>query len=277
VLEKIEEERPAADGDVVDLTLTFQDEEYGDLVREHQLVSLPEDPSHPFVLDLVRGLRPGETNAGEVTIPDQYMLPDWAGRTCRAAVMVHEIKSVRAAPLDAAFAQRMGHDTVEALREALRSQLLGMMTDRARDREVRDLLEALIERNPFEVPRAMVEERAQTLVESIAAQLMDGMSRAMSPSLDDLDQEKRAQVMQEAEFSARRELILEAIGREEGIRLEDGESDQGIEAMAARTGQPAEVLRNMLLRGGMDAFEAKLLEDKIVAWLVERAEIVTEE
>jgi trigger factor len=229
------------------------------------------------VLDLVRGLRRGETNAGEVTVPDGYVMSDWAGRTCRAAVMVHEIKSVRAAPLDAAFAERMGYDSVDAVREALRSQLLEMMADRARDREVRSLIEALIERNPFDVPRPMVIERAQTLVESIAAQLMDGMSQAMSTSLDDLEEEKRVQVLEEAEFSARRELILEAVGRQEEIRLEDGECDAGIAAMAARTGQPAEALRSALLRGGMAKFEAKLLDDKIIEWLLERAEIVTEE
>jgi trigger factor len=276
VLETVEEDRPAADGDVVDLTLTFQDEKYGDLVRDHQLLSLPDDPTHSFVLDLVRGLRRGETDAADVTIPDDYVLPDWAGRTCRAAVMVHAIKELCPPPLDAAFARRVGHDSVEDLREALRSQLLEMMARRGRDRETRNLVEVLIERNPFEVPRPMVTERAQTLVDNIAAQLMDGMSQAMALTLDDLDEEKREHVLEEAEFSVRRELILEAIGRQEGIRLEDEERDAGIEGMAAQSGQPVEGLRSALLQGGMAKFEAKLLEDKIIAWLLERAEIVAE-
>ena len=276
VLETVEEDRPVADGDVVDVTLTFQDAEYGDLVRDHQLVRLPDDPNHPFVLDLVRGMRRGEMNAAEVTIPGDYIVPDWAGRSCRAAVLVHEIKALRPPPLDAAFAQRVGHDSVEELREALRSELLEMMAQRGRDREMRSLIETLIERNPFEVPEPMVADRAQTLVESISAQLVDGMSQAMFVTLDDLDEEKREQVLEEAEFSVRREVILEAIGRQEGIRLEEGECDAGIERMAAQTGQPGEVLRGALLQGGMAKFEAKLLEDKIIAWLLDRAEIVAE-
>jgi trigger factor len=277
VLETVEEDRPVADGDVVDVTLTFQDQEYGDLVRDHQLVRLPDDPTHPFVLNLVRGLRPGEMNAAEVTIPGDYIVPDWAGRGCRAAVLVHAIKTLCPPPLDAAFAQRVGHDSVEDLREALRSELLEMMAQRGRDHEMRGLIEAVIERNSFEVPRPMVAARAQTLVESIAAQLMDGMSQAMSPSLDDLDDEKRGQVLEEAEFSVRREVILEAIGRQEGICLEEEECDAGIERLAAQAGQPVEALRRALLEGGMASFEAKLLEDKIIAWLLERAEIVVEE
>ena len=111
-------------------------------------------------------------------------------------------------------------------------------------------------------------------MESISAQLVDGMSQAMFATLDDLDEEKREQVLEEAEFSVRREVILEAIGRQEGIRLGDGECDAGIERVAAQTGQPGEALRRALLQGGMDKFEAKLLEDKIIAWLLERAEIV---
>jgi trigger factor len=277
VLETVEEDRPVADGDVVDVTLTFQDPEYGDLVREHQLVRLPDDPAHPFVLDLVRGLRRGGMNAAQVTIPGSYVVPDWSGRTCRAAVLVHEIKELCPPPLDAAFAERVGHDSVESLREALRSQLLEVMAQRGRDREMRSLIEALIERNPFEVPRPMVAGRAQTLVESISAQLVDGMSRAMFLTVDDLDEEKREQVLEEAEFSVRREVILEAIGRQEAIRLEEGECDAGMERMAAQTGQPAEILRSALAQGGMAKFEAKLLEDKIIAWLIERAEIVAEE
>jgi trigger factor len=276
-LETVEADRPVADGDVVDVTLTFQDAEYGDLVRDHQLVRLPDDPNHPFVLDLVRGMRRGEMDAAEVTIPGDYIVPDWAGRNCRAAVLVHEIKTLCPPPLDAAFAQRVGHDSLEELREALRSQLLEMMGQRGRDREMRSLIEALIDRNPFEVSGSMVADRAQTLVESISAQLVDGMSRAMFVTLDDLDEEKREQVLEEAEFSVRREVILEAIGRQEGIRLEEGECDAGIERMAAQTGQPGEVLRGALLEGGMAQFEAKLLEDKILAWLLDRAEIVAEE
>jgi len=275
-LETVEEDRPVADGDVVDVTLTFQDPEYGDLVRDHQLVRLPDDPAHPFVLDLVRGLRRGETEAAEVTIPGDYIVPDWAGRNCRAAVLVHEIKALCPPPLDAAFAQRVGHETVEDLREALRSELLGMMAQRGRDREMRSLIEALIDGNAFEVPAPMVADRAQTLVESISAQLVDGMSQAMFVTLDDLDEEKREQVLEEAEFSVRREVILESIGRQEAIRLEEGECDAGIERMAAQTRQPPEVLRSALAQGSMAKFEAKLLEDKIIAWLIERAEIVAE-
>jgi len=277
VLEAIEEDRPAADGDVVDVTLTFQDAEYGDLVRDHQLVRLPDDPNHPFVLDLVRGLRRGETEAAEVTIPGDYIVPDWAGRNCRAAVLVHELKALCPPPLDNAFAQRVGHDTVEDLREALRSELLGMMAQRGRDREMRSLIEALIDGNAFEAPAPMVADRAQTLVESISAQLVDGMSQAMFVTLDDLDEEKREQVLEEAEFSVRREVILEEIGRQEEIRLGEGERDAGIERMAAQTRQPPEALRSALAQGGMAKFEAKLLEDKIIAWLIERAEIVAEE
>jgi trigger factor len=189
-------------------------------------------------------------------------------------VVVHAIKALCPPPLDAAFAQRVGHDTVEDLRAALRSQLLEMMAQRGRDREMRDLIETLIERNPFEVPRPMVAERAQTLVESISAQLVDGMSQAMFVTIDDLDEEKREQVLEEAEFSVRREVILEAIGRQEEIRLEEGERDAGIERVAAQAGQPGEALRSALLQGGMDTFEAKLLEDKIIVWLLDRAEIV---
>jgi trigger factor len=277
VLETVEEDRPVADGDVVDVTLTFQDAEYGDLVRDHQLVRLPDDPNHPFVLDLVRGMRRGEMDAAEVTIPGDYIVPDWAGRGCRAAVLVHAIKTLCPPPLDAAFAQRVGHDSVEDLREALRSQLLEVMAQRGRGREMRSLVEALIERNRFEVPVPMVADRAQTLVESISAQLVDGMSQAMFVTLDDLDEEKREQVLEEAEFSVRRELILEAIGRQEGLRLEEGECEAGIERMASQAGQPAEVLRSALLQGGMAKFEAKLLEDKVIAWLLERAEIVAED
>jgi trigger factor len=274
VLETVEEDRPAGDGDVVDVTLTFQDEGYGDLIREHQLVRLPDDPTHPFVVELVRGLRCGETDAAEVTIPGDYVVPDWAGRSCRAAVVVHAIKALLLPPLDAGFARKLGHESVEGLREALRGELLEAMARRGRDREIRGLIEALVQRNPFEVPRAMVAARAQALVESLAAQLVDGMSRAMFLTLDDLDDEKREQVLEEAEFSVRREVVLEAIGRQEGIRVEESERDAGIERVAAEVGQPVELLRGALLRSGMAGFEARLFEEKVIAWLLERAEIV---
>jgi trigger factor len=277
-LEDVEERRPVADGDVVDVTLTLSDETYGDLVREHQLVSLPDDRAHSFLLDVLRGLEPGERGETEVTVPIGYVEPDWVGRKCRAEVLVHEIKTLTRPALDDEFAKAMGHETVGELRQAVHSGLLDSKARRAREQRVRQLIEAIYQRKPFEVPPTMVADRAQTLVDSVAARLMDGMSGAMEPTVDDLDEEKRGQVLKEAGHSVRRELILEAVARQEGIRLDEGELDAHVEKLAGQAGQPPEVLRQLLLqRGAMAELEGKLLAEKTVDWLLERAELVEEE
>ena len=276
MLETVADERPVEDGDIAEIQLTLRDLERGELTRGIR-VNVPDDEVSPFLVDTVRGMKRGEVARTNVTLPGDYAEEDWAGLECHAEITMMVIHKVVQPALDDAFAQQMGAETVNGLREELQKQLTEMKTEQARDHEARAIIKTIVERNSFEVPSQMVAERAQMIVDNIAAHLADGMSQNTNPTLDDLDDDKRVDVVREAEFSVRRELALEAIARHEGITVEEKEVDAYIDSLAHKSGQPIEVLHTILRQGNAKAtLEAKVLEDKVIDWLLERAEIVGE-
>lgn len=272
----VEESRPVGDGDVATVKLTLRSEGYPDHELDQLRFGLPDDHSAEFIRELVIGVRPGESRSGTVHVPMAYPDPIWAGATCEATVAVGELHRVELPELDDAFASKMGHPSLAELRSAVRDGLAAAMEQRARVHAERRLVEQLIEKNPFDVPHAMVERRAKVLVRAIAAELIPG-SAAQQPSLDDLEPDKRADLLREAEFAVRQELILQAVAQREGLEVSEEERAERIAAIAEQTRQPVEAVRGYMEDGGgMAALDARLLEVKALALVFERAQQRTE-
>ena len=269
---RVAEERALQAGDVAVVTVELKAEGYDDQRREGVHLGLPDDPSSDFLSELAQGLRRGESRTGTVTVPMDYFDPVWAGATCEARVELDEIEKIELPPLDDAFAAKLGHETLEGARQDLHNQLVAVKQERARARAERSLVEQLIDRHSFEVPPQLVRQRAQVLARAIGAELLAGASSGETTTLDDLADDKRADVLHEAEFSVRRELLLDAIAQRDGLAATDEDRQSRIEDIAGRTGQPAETVRSYLIdSGGMESLDARIREEKAVARLLEQA------
>jgi len=274
-LQPVELIRPVQDGDVVDCTFSLESIGLEAMEREHVLLSLPDDPYHGFLVELVTGLEAGASGEGKITVPSDYLDDDWAGKTCSAKVTVHEIKSIQYPDVDDEFAKQLGHDTADEMKTAIKFRIQEAKDKGARDDAARALIEKIIASNEFEVAQAQVDQRARGLVQSIAAQIMPGMDQAPQFSLDDLDDERKANVLQEAEYAVRRELILEAVVKQEELKVSDEERDAKIESLAEEMRQPIEAVRGYLMKsGGIEEIAEQLLQDRAIDLLLERAEIV---
>lgn len=268
----VTEDQPVGDGDVGEVTMTLRAEGYPDHSLEGLRVGVPDDTSADFLRELVAGLRRGESRSGAVTVPMSYPDPTWAGAQCEATVELTGLARAQVPELDDDLAKRMGLATLAELRAAVREQLGEAVASRARVKAERALLEQLMEGNPFEPPPAMVERRAQTLVRAIGAELMPGSLGSQGPSLDDLEADRKRDVLAEADFAVRRELVLQEIARREQLEVSEEDRQRRIDGIAQQTGQSSETVRSYLTdRGGMDSLDARLLEDRALALLVERA------
>ncbi|MBW2526599.1 MAG: trigger factor [Deltaproteobacteria bacterium] len=264
-------DQPADEGYVANVTLTLRTEGYPDHELEHLQVGLPDDRSTDFVVDLVRGLKTGESRSGNVEVPVTYPDPIWAGASCEATVEVKLVSKIVVPELDEAFAKKVGHESVDSMRGALKDALSAAMGQRAQAHAERELIEQVIEKNVFEVPASMVESRAKVLLRAIASELMPGTAR-QQPSLDDLEEDKRADLMKEAEFAVRRELILQAVADDEKLVASVEERAARMADIAQQTGQSVDTIRSYMENaGGMKALDARIVEEKASALLLARA------
>jgi trigger factor len=103
------------------------------------------------------GAKGGETRVVTVTFPEDYPAKDMAGAEVAFDVTVKEVKAPQPVAVDEDLAKRLGLDTLDALRAAVRERIAQDHEAASRAKLKRRLLDALDERFRFEVPPGMVQ------------------------------------------------------------------------------------------------------------------------
>jgi len=111
----------------------------------------------PDVETAILGLEPGSSGTFDVTYPVDFGNEDLAGATRELEIELFDVKTKRLPDLDDEFAQEVGDfETIEALRDAVREDVRKHREGEA-DGAVREqLLDAVLDANPFEVPPGLV-------------------------------------------------------------------------------------------------------------------------
>ncbi|MEP6832948.1 MAG: trigger factor [Gemmatimonas sp.] len=249
----------AAPGDQVSVALSTADEN-GELPpgREYKLV-MGGGQAIAGIEELVMEAMPGETLERQVRWPDDFPDESQRGQTKMVRVTVNEIKRKLLPALDDTFARELGDfDTVDALREAVRKDMMDHARREA-DSEVRGrLIEQVIEANPFEVPGSWVR------------QLID--SYAQMYQVPEAEKERFAQEFKGmAERQVRRDLVIETLAEREKLTASAADVDARIEEMAtAQNANPGQVYAQLQKSGRLTEVERELTESRVFAWLLER-------
>lgn len=223
----------------------------------------------PGFEDELRGLSAGETKTFDITFPEDYG-SGLNGKPARFEARVQAVFAEELPDLDDAFAEDLGFESLEALRQDLHDKLAAEAATRRKDETERRLMAVVLERNQFAVPPAMVEgylqERARNLVQLFRQQ---GLSQEQAIQLVErnLDGLQAA-----AEYQVRRHLVLEAIARQEKIDVEEDELAAAIvEKIKERGERVAKLYEHPEMR---ESERLDMIEKKALALLIESASIV---
>jgi trigger factor len=220
--------------------------------------------------------RAGDVVQFNTTLPESYG-GDFAGKEVTCQVLVKEVRVKQLPALDDEFAKTASEfDTLDELRADLRSKLAALKSASV-DAEVRSrVLETLVGSSDFDVPNALIEEEFAFRLERFAEQL-----RAAGMSVDDYlaqTQQTEAQVesdvREQAERNVRAQLLLEEIGKAEGLQASDEELAQEIarHAQALRT-DPNELREQLQSKGRLGALAGDIIRRKALDSVVARADV----
>src|SRR5690606_22448143 len=155
----------------------------------------------------------------DVPFPEDYSVESLRGKTAQFEVKLESLKAREVPNLDDELAKDLGGkaQTLEELRQEIRSSLEKSHRARA-ERENRDKIrKALVEKNPIEVPPAMVENGID---QSIAQTLEQFRSQGIDPRSLNLDiRAIREDLREEVAQRVKAALLLEAIVKQEGIEV----------------------------------------------------------
>lgn len=254
-----EEGRPQV-GDLVSVAITNLSSE-GSEPREYDLV-LGAGDAIPEVEDAIRTLEPGGEGEFVVHFPDDF--PDEARRGEEQQLRIAlKARKTRILPeLTDEFASKVGpFETVEELKERVRGDLEKEAADQAEGAVRGQLLEHILEANPFEVPESMVTQYLRSVIgqEKPDPAQMERARQAMGP---------------QAERAVKRILVIERVAETQGLRAGDDELDARIEAIAeANQTSPAEVYARFQKSGRLEMLERELTEEKVFEFLKGQSEI----
>ena len=242
-----------------------------------------------YLYEMGRGLMPAEFDQGlvgleagaetriEFPVPDSSSNPEYVGKTAQFDVTVHEIKAKKLPEVDDDFAAEMGFESVEAMREDMRSRLdmqRLLAYNRAKEKGAR---EALAARTPGDIPESMIKGRAQSLETDFNTRLQDqGLTLESYASMTGLTREVfDAEIANDAEQQVREDLALEGLFRKLGLEVTEDDITSELEDLARASKSTVEEARAKWQKMGLMAVIAEgVMHRRAVGWLMENVKAV---
>ena len=245
----------------VEITQIHGDHEHAG--KPYELV-IGRNQAIPDVEAAIQTLRPGAQSEFEIEVPNGE---DPAAETEKQNVRIRLVSAERAdlPALDDAFATAVGGADVAdvaGLRERI-GRDLHAEAEAGAERELRrNLIDQVVQANPFDVPDAMVRQYVNSMFQIG----------------EDADQERVKELYDVArpgaETAIRRMLVVERIAELHGLRASQDEVDARVEDIAQRNGRPVgEVWTSLQRSGRLHSLEDEITEGKVFEYLKSQSTI----
>lgn len=264
-------DRAAAEGDRV--VIDFAGRKDGDLFDGGQA----ED--FPFVIGAgsmlkdfetaVTGLKSGEAKTFDMTFPEDYHAKHLAGQTVQFEVTVKKVEAPVLPAVDSDFAKALGvaDGDVSKLRDEVRTNLTREVKRRIQAKVKEQVMNALIEVTPIDVPKALVEAESSQLADNAKRDL-----EARGMQTKDIPVEP-AWFADQAVRRVKLGLIMAELVKTKELHAKPEQVRALVEEMAESYEDPSELVRWYYAQPDRLAqAEAVVIEDNVVAWVASQAQ-----
>ena len=218
----------AADGDevTIDFLGKLDGEPFeGGAAEDAQLV-IGSNRFIPGFEEQLKGAKVGDETVLNVTFPADYQAANLAGKAVTFDVKVKAIKAEAPAVVDEDFAKRIGIESLDKLKELLRTNLNQQYTGAARFKLKRALLDALDKAHDFPLPPKMVEAEFDGIWQQVQADKDAG--RLPPEDVKKSEKKLKDEYHKIAERRVRLGLVLAEIGRANNVQITDQELNNAI-------------------------------------------------
>ena len=263
-------DRPAEETDRV--TIAFEGRIDGEVFPggqgEELHVVLGAGTILPELDTALRGMGVGEEKSVPARFPDDYGAKAVAGKDAVFKVNVKSVESQQLPELDEAFVRGFGlaEGGVPEFRAQVRSTMEREVTETAQQRVREQLLEALYQNNPLELPRVLIDEQVRDLQVQMLRRM--GVQKIEQlPPREPYEAPARKRVALG--------LIIGEVVRANSIRIDRSRVEQRLNSVVASYPDPDAVRRQYLQsREAMSQLESAVLEDQALDWVQSNVKVV---
>lgn len=217
----------------------------------------------PDIEEAILSLEVGAVGDFIVKFPDDFANEEQRGKEQHLRITLTGRRVQDLPEADDAFAESLGEfESMADLRDKLRKDLEKDAKDREEGAIRGQLLDFVVDANPFSVPESMVDR--------YMASILGNAAELPSEKLAEL----KEKLAPETERAVKRILVIDRIADGQSLRATEAELDERIESIAESAGQtPAQVYASLQRSERMEALEREITETKVFDFLKEQSEI----
>ena len=270
----VEVERAAREGDTVQISFkgTVDGEAFPGGSADHVPLTLGSGSMIPGFESGLVGMSKGEVRTLDLSFPADYRVANLAGKPASFEVTVHRVNEPRLPDLDEAFVRSFGvaDGTADSLRADVRANMERELEQRLEAALKERVMNLLMERNPLDVPAALVADEAQRLRNQAKGDLTRaGHSSALELPLSLFEEQARRRVWLG--------LLVGEVIRTQGLKVDGERVRRKIDRLAESYEQPDDVVSWYYANhDALRPVENLVLEDQVADWVVSRLQVEDE-
>ena len=271
-------ERPVREGDTVILDYAgfVGEEQFEGGTAERQELKIGSGMFIPGFEEQLVGVNAGEKKDVVVTFPEEYHADSLAGKEAVFHCEIHEIKEEQLPELDDEFAKDVSeYDTLDELKKATEERLQKYADSQALNAAKDAIIEKVYEANKTDVPRVMVEDEIDRMVQELDQQLRyQGLS--LEQYLQFMEKEMaafREELREEATKKVVTRLVLMSIVEAEKVEVSEEELESELKDMATVYNTDVEQVRQMIGVENITYFMKDIQLKKVIDLLYEKADV----
>jgi len=218
------------------------------------------------------GAKAGEKRAVNIDFPPDFMIPLLAGKKAVYEVEVVEVKEKVLPEVNQKFAESWGAKDLDTLREGVRSDLQNEWNQTQSRKMRQQVTQALLQGVQCDLPETLVTEETRAIVYGIVS---DNQQRGIPKEVLDAEKDKiYATANAAAKERVKAQFVFRKIAEKEGVRVEQLEIANRLQALATENKMPVDKLYKELEKNHrLEDLHRQILHDKVVDLLVQYAKI----
>ena len=266
--------KKARDGDtvVIDFEGFIDDTPFENGAAKDFELALGSNSFIPGFEDQLVGMKREQEKEVEVTFPEGYGSKDLAGKPAVFKVLVKEIKEKNIPKIDDALAKELDAENLDALKEQIKENSIAQEKQRIDGQLQENLMNALLENNPFDVPEGMIVNQLHHLKDNFTQKLK---AQGMSLEMLGMNEETFATTYRDmAVQQVKGEIILDAIAAQEEIKVEESTVEEKMQAFADDSDVPLDQVQKYFEnQQALDGLKGQILQEQVNKFLLDQATI----
>lgn len=235
-------------------------------------LSLGSNSFIPGFEDQIIGMKREQEKDINVTFPEGYGAKELAGKPAVFKVLVKEIKEKIVPKIDDKLAKEFEAENLAELKVNIKENTIAQGNQQVEGQLQENLMNALIEKNEFDVPEGMVTNQLHHLKDSFTQRLK---AQGMSLEMLGMNEETFATTYRDmAVNQVKGELILDAIAAQEEITAEASEVEAKMEEYAKSSDVALEKVKEYFENeSALLGLKGQILQEKVTKFLLDSAQI----